>query len=147
MLDSKETVLKQSDVPIYDDAIVRKFSLAALVFAIVGMLVGVWIAGELAFPFLNLDLPWISFGRLRPLHTNVVIFAFGGNLLFAAIYYSLQRTSRVRLFSDFLSNFTFWQDIKISLHQGAMTNTRETKKQLFNKYNFEFSIELFKKAI
>jgi cytochrome c oxidase cbb3-type subunit 1 len=108
MLDSKETVLKQSDVPIYDDAIVRKFSLAALVFAIIGMLVGVWIAGELAFPFLNLDLPWISFGRLRPLHTNAVIFAFGGNLLFAAIYYSVQRTSRVRLFSDFLSNFTFW---------------------------------------
>lgn len=106
-----ETVIKQEtqqEVPVYDDAIVQKFCIAALVFAIVGMLVGVWIASELAFPFLNLDLPWITFGRLRPLHTNAVIFAFGGNLLFAGIYYSVQRTSRVRLFSDAISNFTFW---------------------------------------
>lgn len=108
MVEKKENILTQSDVPVYDDEIVKKFSLAALLFAILGMLFGVWAASELAFPFMNFDLPWISFGRLRPLHTNTVVFAFGGNVLFAAIYYSLQRTSRVRLFSDALSNFTFW---------------------------------------
>lgn len=108
MLETVNQQETQQDVPIYDDAIVRKFCLASLAFAILGMLFGVWIASELAFPFMNLDLPWISFGRLRPLHTNTVIFAFGGNLLFAGIYYSVQRTSRVRLFSDAISNFTFW---------------------------------------
>ncbi|MFN8576887.1 MAG: cytochrome-c oxidase, cbb3-type subunit I [Candidatus Sericytochromatia bacterium] len=109
MIETNEQVSKQLDVPpVYDDEIVKKFSLAALLFAILGMFFGVWIASELAFPFMNFDLPWISFGRLRPLHTNTVIFAFGGNLLFAACYYSVQRTSRARLFSDFLSNFTFW---------------------------------------
>lgn len=109
MIETNEQVSKQLDVPpVYDDEIVKKFSLAALLFAILGMFFGVWIASELAFPFMNFDLPWISFGRLRPLHTNTVIFAFGGNLLFAACYYSVQRTSRTRLFSDFLSNFTFW---------------------------------------
>jgi cytochrome c oxidase cbb3-type subunit 1 len=109
MIETNEKVSKQLDVPpIYDDEIVKKFSLAALAFAILGMFFGVWIASELAFPFMNFDLPWISFGRLRPLHTNTVIFAFGGNLLFAACYYSVQRTSRVRLFSDKISNFTFW---------------------------------------
>jgi len=109
MIETNEKVSKQLDVPpIYDDEIVKKFSLAALAFAILGMFFGVWIASELAFPFMNFDLPWISFGRLRPLHTNTVIFAFGGNLLFAACYYSVQRTSRARLFSDAISNFTFW---------------------------------------
>lgn len=108
MVEKKENILTQSDVPVYDDEIVKKFSLAALVFAILGMTFGVWAASELAFPFMNFDLPWTSFGRLRPLHTNAVIFGFGGNLLFAAIYYSVQRTSRVRLFSDVISNFTFW---------------------------------------
>lgn len=109
MIETNKQVSKQLDVPpVYDDKIVQKFSLAALTFAILGMFFGVWIASELAFPFMNFDLPWISFGRLRPLHTNTVIFAFGGNLLFAACYYSVQRTSRVRLFSDKLSNFTFW---------------------------------------
>ncbi len=109
MLETSQQVLKKVDTPsIYDDEIVKKFCLASLVFGILGMTFGVWIASELAFPFMNFDLPWISFGRLRPLHTNTVIFAFGGNLLFAAIYYSVQRTSRVRLFSDKISNFTFW---------------------------------------
>jgi cytochrome c oxidase cbb3-type subunit 1 len=108
MVEVIEKLETKQETPIYDDAIVQKFALASLIFAIVGMLVGVYIAAELAFPVLNFDLPWLSFGRLRPLHTNVVIFAFGGNLLFAAVYYSVQRTSRVRLFSDFLSNFTFW---------------------------------------
>ncbi|GIW21465.1 MAG: cbb3-type cytochrome c oxidase subunit I [Candidatus Sericytochromatia bacterium] len=108
MVEVSEKLDVKQEIPIYDDAIVQKFAIATLLFAILGMFFGVYIAAELAFPVLNFDLPWISFGRLRPLHTNAVIFAFGGNLLFAAVYYSVQRTCRVRLFSDFLSNFTFW---------------------------------------
>ena len=94
--------------PIYDDEIVKKFAIMAVIWGIVGMLVGVIAAAQLAFPVLNLDIPYLTFGRIRPLHTNAVIFAFGGCVLFAAIYYSVQRTCRVRLFSDGLSNFTFW---------------------------------------
>ena len=94
--------------PTYDDEIVKKFAIMAVIWGIVGMLVGVIAAAQLAFPVLNLDTPFLTFGRIRPLHTNAVIFAFGGCVLFAAIYYSLQRTCRVRLFSDGLSNFTFW---------------------------------------
>ena len=93
---------------IYDDEIVKKFAIMAVIWGIVGMLVGVIAAAQLAFPVLNFDIPYLTFGRIRPLHTNAVIFAFGGCVLFAAIYYSLQRTCRVRLFSDALSNFTFW---------------------------------------
>ncbi len=92
----------------YNDAIVKKFCVMAVVWGIVGMLVGVLAASQLAFPFMNLDIPSLSFGRIRPLHTNAVIFAFGGCVLFAAIYYSVQRTSRVRLFSDTIANITFW---------------------------------------
>ncbi len=94
--------------PIYDDEIVKKFAIMAVIWGIVGMLVGVIAAAQLAFPVLNFDIPYLTFSRIRPLHTNAVIFAFGGCVLFAAIYYSLQRTCRVRLFSDGLSNFTFW---------------------------------------
>ncbi|MGD9843395.1 MAG: cbb3-type cytochrome c oxidase subunit I, partial [Steroidobacteraceae bacterium] len=79
-----------------------------LVWGVVGMLVGVWIAAELLWPALNFDLPWLTFSRLRPLHTNAVIFAFGGSGLFAASYYVVQRTSHVRLYSDGLAAFTFW---------------------------------------
>ncbi len=92
----------------YNDAIVRKFCVMAVVWGIVGMLVGVLAASELAFPFMNLNQPYLTFGRIRPLHTNAVIFAFGGCVLFASIYYSVQRTSRVRLFSDTIANITFW---------------------------------------
>lgn len=109
MIETSEKVSKKLDIPpVYDDEIVKKFCLATLAFGILGMFFGVWIASELAFPFMNFDIPYITFGRLRPLHTNTVIFAFGGNLLFAACYYSVQRTSRARLFNDKLSNFTFW---------------------------------------
>ncbi|MBC7545130.1 MAG: cytochrome-c oxidase, cbb3-type subunit I [Candidatus Sericytochromatia bacterium] len=94
--------------PAYNDAIVQKFALTSVLMGIIGMALGCWLAAELAFPSLNLNLPWLSFGRLRPLHTNAVIFAFGGNLLFAAIYYSVQRTCRVRLWSDKLADFTYW---------------------------------------
>ncbi len=94
--------------PTYNDGIVRKFALTSVAMGIIGMLVGVLLAAQLAFPSLNGGIPWLSFGRLRPLHTNAVIFAFGGNLLFAAIYYSLQRTCRSKLWSDKLAEFTYW---------------------------------------
>lgn len=79
-----------------------------VVWGIVGMTVGVLIAAQLVWPQLNMDLPWTSFGRLRPLHTNAVIFAFGGCALFATSYYVVQRTTQARLFSDGLAAFTFW---------------------------------------
>ncbi|MFN7205043.1 MAG: cytochrome-c oxidase, cbb3-type subunit I, partial [Burkholderiales bacterium] len=78
------------------------------IWGIVGMLVGVIIAAQLAWPELNMGVPWLSYGRLRPLHTNAVIFAFGGSALFATSYYVVQRTCQVRLFSDGLAAFTFW---------------------------------------
>jgi cytochrome c oxidase cbb3-type subunit I/II len=92
----------------YDDDIVRKFTQATILWGIVGMLVGVWIAFELAAPALNLDLPFTTFGRLRPLHTNAVIFAFVGNGFFAGGYYSTQRLLKARMFSDTLSRIHFW---------------------------------------
>jgi cytochrome c oxidase cbb3-type subunit I len=92
----------------YNYKIVRQFSVAAVVWGVVGMLVGVLIAAQLMWPELNFDTPWLSYGRLRPLHTNAVIFAFGGCALFATSYYVVQRTSQVRLFSDRLAAFTFW---------------------------------------
>jgi cytochrome c oxidase cbb3-type subunit I/II len=92
----------------YDDAVVRKFVMASVVWGIVGMLVGVLVALQLADPRFNLGLEWFSFGRLRPLHTNAVIFAFAGNAIFAAVYYSSQRLLKTRMFSDLLSNIHFW---------------------------------------
>ena len=92
----------------YDMDVVRWFTIAAVVFGVIGTLVGVYAALELAFPFLNFDIPEITFGRLRPLHTNAVIFAFGGCALFATSYYCVQRTCQVRLISDKLAAFTFW---------------------------------------
>ena len=79
----------------YDDDIVRKFLAATLLWAIVSMLVGVIIAVQLAFPEVNFGVKWITFGRLRPLHTNAAIFAFAGNGVFAAVYYSTQRLCKV----------------------------------------------------
>ena len=92
----------------YNYKVVRQFTVMAVVWGIVGMLVGVFIAALLIWPQLSLDLPWLSFGRLRPLHTNAVIFAFGGSALFATSYYVVQRTCQTRLFSDKLAAFTFW---------------------------------------
>jgi len=93
----------------YNYDIVRKFAIMTLVWGAVGMLVGVYIASELAFPFLNFDTPYITFGRLRPVHTGAVIFGFGGSALFATSYYVVQRTCQARLFGgDILANFTFW---------------------------------------
>ena len=92
----------------YNDKVVRQFAVMTVVWGIVGMTVGVLIAAQLIWPALGFDVPWLSYGRLRPLHTNAVIFAFGGSALFATSYYVVQRTSHVRLFSDRLAAFTFW---------------------------------------
>src|SRR3954469_7075877 len=91
----------------YDDAIVRKFVTATIVWGAVGMLVGLWCALQLAVPRLNFA-PYFTFGRLRPLHTNAAIFAFAGNAIFAAVYYSSQRLLKARMFSDRLSAVHFW---------------------------------------
>ncbi|MBC2594794.1 cytochrome-c oxidase, cbb3-type subunit I [Ruficoccus amylovorans] len=92
----------------YNDRIVRYFMLASIVWGIVGMGAGVVIALQLSFWQLNFDTSFLTFGRLRPLHTNAAIFAFVGNMMFAGIYYSTQRLCRCRLASDFLSNLHFW---------------------------------------
>ncbi len=92
----------------YDNKIVKKFLYASIVFGVVGMLVGLLLAVLFLFPGLTHGVSFLSFGRLRPLHTNAVIFAFVGNAMFAGIYYSLQRLLKARLFSDFLSNLHFW---------------------------------------
>ncbi len=92
----------------YNYRVVRQFAIMTVVWGIVGMLVGVIIAAQMAWPALNFDIAWLTFGRLRPLHTNAVIFAFGGCALFASSYYVVQRTCHVRLFSDKLAGFTFW---------------------------------------
>ncbi len=97
------------DPPVYDFDIVRKFSIMTIVWGIVGMGVGVLIASQLVWPGLNdLFQPYTSFGRLRPLHTNAVIFAFGGCALFATSYYVVQRTCQAPLFGGWLVPFTFW---------------------------------------
>ena len=96
---------------VYADSTVRLFALAAVVWGVVGMAVGVFIAAQLAWPELNFGVPWLSYGRLRPLHTNAVIFAFGGCALFATSYHVVQRTCQTRLFAPGLAMFTFvgWQ--------------------------------------
>ncbi|MBI2396859.1 MAG: cytochrome-c oxidase, cbb3-type subunit I [Xanthomonadales bacterium] len=92
----------------YNDKVIRQFATMTVIWGVVGMLVGVFIAAQLYWPALNFDIPWLSYGRLRPLHTNAVIFAFGGSGLFATSYYCVQRTCHARLFSDKLAAFTFW---------------------------------------
>jgi cytochrome c oxidase cbb3-type subunit I len=92
----------------YNDKVVRQFLVMTVVWGIVGMAVGVLIAAQLYWPALNFDLPWLSYGRLRPLHTNAVIFAFGGCGLMATSLHIVQRTCHVRLLSDGLARFVFW---------------------------------------
>ena len=92
----------------YNYRVVRQFSVMAVVWGVVGMLVGAIIATELAWPEFLGGIPWLSYGRLRPLHTNAVIFAFGGCALMGTSFYVVQRTSNVRLFSDALAGFVFW---------------------------------------
>jgi len=92
----------------YDDKVVRQFTVATLIWGLVAFIAGLFIALQLAYHKLGFDLPWLSFGRLRPLHTNAAIFAFAGNAIFAGIYYSTQRLLRTRMWSDLLSKIHFW---------------------------------------
>jgi cytochrome c oxidase cbb3-type subunit I/II len=92
----------------YDNKIVKQFAYATMLWGLVGMLVGLIAALQLFIPALNFDLPYTSFGRLRPIHTNAIIFAFVGNGIFMGVYYSLQRLLKARMFSDFLSAIHFW---------------------------------------
>src|SRR4051812_48608276 len=92
----------------FNDKVVRQFMIASLVWGVVGMLVGVLVATQLNYWQANFGQAWLSFGRLRPLHTNAVIFAFVGNMMFAGVYYSTQRLVKARLASDFLSTVHFW---------------------------------------
>ena len=92
----------------YDNKIVRKFVIATLFWGIIGMSVGLLLAFMFLFPNLTDGISWLSFGRLRPLHTNAVIFAFVGNAIFAGVYYSTQRLLKARMWKDWLSNFNFW---------------------------------------
>jgi cytochrome c oxidase cbb3-type subunit 1 len=92
----------------YNIQVVRWFAVMTVVWGIVGMAVGVLIAGQLAWPLLNFDIPWLSYGRLRPLHTNAVIFAFGGCALMGTAFYIVQRTCRTPLISNGLAKFVFW---------------------------------------
>ncbi|MCC6865743.1 MAG: cytochrome-c oxidase, cbb3-type subunit I [Ignavibacteria bacterium] len=92
----------------YDNKIVRNFAYATMFWGIVGMLVGLLLAFQIYIPALNFGMPYITFGRIRPLHTNAVIFAFVGNAMFMGIYYSLQRLTKARMYSDILSKLHFW---------------------------------------
>jgi len=100
-----------SAAPVYDDDTVRGFALAAVLWGVVGMLVGVIIAAQFAWPDLTFGISWLSYGRLRPLHTNAVIFAFGGCALMATSFHVVQRTCQVPLYAPWLARFTFvgWQ--------------------------------------
>ena len=93
---------------LYNEKVIRQFTIMTLIWGVVGMAVGVLLAAQLAWPVLNFDLPWLTFSRLRPLHTNAVIFAFGGCALFATSYYVVQRTCQTGLFAPKLAAFTFW---------------------------------------
>jgi cytochrome c oxidase cbb3-type subunit 1 len=106
----KGTTMQQPNPPAaaYDDTVVRQFALMSVVWGVVGMLVGVIIASQLTWPELNLGIPWLGYGRLRPLHTNAVIFAFGGCALMATSFHVVQRTCQVRLFAPKLATFVFW---------------------------------------
>src|SRR5690554_6089263 len=114
----------------YNYKVVRQFTIAALVWGIIGMSMGVLIASQLFWPSMNLDFAWSHFGRLRPLHTNLVIYGFGGSALIGTSYYVVQRTCQARLISDRLAAFTFWgwQDVMvaavITLPMG-LTSTKE----------------------
>ena len=120
-----------SDHPSYNYKVVRQFSIMTVIWGAVGMFLGVLIAAQLAWPELNFNTPWFSFGRLRPLHTNAVIFAFGGCALMASSLYIVQRTSYARLISDKLAAFVFWgwQAVivaaVISLPMGYTTRAKE----------------------
>ncbi|MCB2081760.1 MAG: cbb3-type cytochrome c oxidase subunit I [Rickettsiales bacterium] len=96
-----------SGTPNYNNEIVKLFTIATVFWGVVGFTVGVFIALQMAFPVLNIG-EYLTFGRLRPVHTSAVIFAFGGNALFATSYFAVQRTCRTRLWGDGFATLTFW---------------------------------------
>src|SRR3990167_2146639 len=98
----------QVATPQYDYGVIKQFTVMTVIWGIVGMAVGVLIASQLAWPALNFDLPWLTYSRLRPLHTNAVIFAFGGCALMATSLYVVQRTCQTTLFAPALAKFVFW---------------------------------------
>jgi len=100
--------MSDSIVYTYNYHVVRQFSIMAIIWGVIGMIVGVLIAAQLIWPELDFSMSWLSYGRIRPLHTNAVIFAFGGSALIGASYFIVQRTANVRLFCDKLAAFTFW---------------------------------------
>ena len=102
------SAISQSNTQPYNYDIIKKFTIMAIVWGVLGMSAGVYIALELTWPVFNFDIPAITFGRLRPVHTTLVIFGFGGSALFATSYYIVQRTCQVRLTSDVMANITFW---------------------------------------
>ncbi|MCS6967990.1 MAG: cytochrome-c oxidase, cbb3-type subunit I [Cytophagales bacterium] len=116
MMTPQTLVQEEKKVPVgaaleqfsYDNAIVRNFAYASIIFGIIGMAVGLLVALQLVFPELNFGIPYTTFGRIRPLHTNAVIFAFVGNAIFAGVYYSVQRLCKARMYSDLLSRIHFW---------------------------------------
>ena len=101
-------IMKTVQESAYNMQVVRQFTLATIVWGVLGMSMGVFIAAQLVWPALNFDLPWTSFGRIRPIHTSLVIFAFGGSALFATSFYVVQRTCQARLPSDFMASVLFW---------------------------------------
>jgi cytochrome c oxidase cbb3-type subunit I/II len=92
----------------YDNKTVKQFAYATIIWGLIGMTVGLWVALQLVFPVLNFNTSFTTFGRIRPLHTNAVIFAFVGNGIFMGVYYSLQRLCKARMYSDLLSKIHFW---------------------------------------
>lgn len=116
MMTSQTLTQEEKKVPVgaqleqfsYDNAIVRNFAYASIIFGIIGMAVGLLLALQLIYPELNFGIPYTTFGRIRPLHTNAVIFAFVGNAIFAGAYYSIQRLCKARMYSDLLSKVHFW---------------------------------------
>ncbi|MFT5499078.1 MAG: cytochrome c oxidase cbb3-type subunit I/II, partial [Kiritimatiellia bacterium] len=92
----------------YDNRSVRDFAWATVIWGVVGMLAGILAATQLFLPAMNFETSWLTFGRLRPIHTNAVIFAFVGNGIFTGVYYSLQRLCKARMYSDVLSRIHFW---------------------------------------
>src|SRR5512134_1287464 len=105
MSDGKSKLMEKI---VYDDDIVKKFVFATIFWGAAAFIVGLLAALQLAFWKANLDLEWLTFGRIRPLHTNAAIFAFGGNIIFAGTYHSIQRLLKTRLYSDFLGWLHFW---------------------------------------
>lgn len=124
----------------YNYAIVKRFAIAAVLWGVFGMAAGVWIASQLAFPFLNFDIAQITFGRFRPVHTTAVIFGFGGNALFATSYYVVQRTCQTRLYSDSLSSFTFY-GWNLALILGVITYMMGiTQGREYAEFNWQIDI-------